>query len=148
LSRALPNAHKVLFYCFVVLLIYVHKEILNASIITNFCISTSLCVFIFLLSYIKLVSNFWRQKRTMNPSRPVPKIAPGQLPPPSAKDDKPLSISPGSGFVSPLTSPKKIKLNIPGIEESDSEDSDNEMIIVEDSKPTPLEAASKSNCNF
>jgi hypothetical protein len=128
-----------------VLLIYVHKEILNASIITNFCIPTSLCVFIFLLSYIKLVSNFWRQKRTMNPSRPVPKIAPGQLPPPSAKDDKSLSISPGSGFVSPLTSPKKIKLNIPGIEESDSEDSDNEMIIVEDSKPTPLEAASKNS---
>jgi hypothetical protein len=69
----------------------------------------------------------------MSSSRPVPKIALGQLPPPNAKKDKPSS-SIGNGFVSPLTSPKKVKLNMPGIEESDSESSDSEMIIVEESK--------------
>uniref|UniRef100_A0AC34GWS9 WAPL domain-containing protein n=1 Tax=Panagrolaimus sp. ES5 TaxID=591445 RepID=A0AC34GWS9_9BILA len=82
----------------------------------------------------------------MNPARPLPKIAPGQLPPPIAKDGKSLSIQTGSGFSSPLTSPKKPKLNIAGIEESDSEGStDDEMIIVEDTPPAPVAVAVTKN---
>jgi hypothetical protein len=74
----------------------------------------------------------------MNPAR-LPKIAPGQLPPPNSKDDKPLPLQSGSGFLSPFSSPKKPKLNIAGIEESDSEGStDDEMIIVEDTPPAPI----------
>jgi hypothetical protein len=71
----------------------------------------------------------------MNPAR-LPKIAPGQLPPPNSKDDKSLPLQSGSGFLPPFSSPKKPKLNIAGIEESDSEGStDDEMIIVEDTPP-------------
>uniref|UniRef100_A0AC35GRR9 WAPL domain-containing protein n=1 Tax=Panagrolaimus sp. PS1159 TaxID=55785 RepID=A0AC35GRR9_9BILA len=74
----------------------------------------------------------------MNPAR-LPKIAPGQLPPPNSKDDKSLPLQSGSGFLPPFSSPKKPKLNIAGIEESDSEGStDDEMIIVEDTPPAPI----------
>lgn len=51
-------------------------------------------------------------------NRRLPKIAPGQLPPPTAKDNNSLSLSAVTGIISsPLTSPKKAKLNISGIEE-------------------------------
>uniref|UniRef100_A0AC34PVY1 WAPL domain-containing protein n=1 Tax=Panagrolaimus sp. JU765 TaxID=591449 RepID=A0AC34PVY1_9BILA len=72
-------------------------------------------------------------------SRKIPNIAPGELPPPTSENEKKVTLEVNVKTSMTRTSSIKspVKYNCPGIEESDEELSDDEMIIEED-KPLQL----------